>query len=73
MCRINVTDIDNPKYSISLAIGTQQPEPVEAVDAFLLAYSGIGEYKLSKFRPFSREKYEFSSLDEKILDILCTI
>lgn len=68
--RINVTDCDNPKYSISLSVGTQQPESVEAVDAFLLAYSGIGEYKLSKFRPFSREKYGFSPIDEKILDIL---
>ena len=68
--KADVTDCNNPKYSIGIAIGSQEPERVNAIDAFLLAYSGIGEYKLSKFRSFSRDKYEFSELDEQILDIL---
>ena len=68
--KADVTDCNNPKYSISISIGSQKPESVNAIDAFLLAYLGIGEYKLSKFRSFSKDKYEFSELDEQILDIL---
>lgn len=58
------------KYSISLAVGEGQPEQIGGLEAFLAAYAGDGSYKLSKFRTFSREKYEFSENDAHILDIL---
>lgn len=58
------------KYSAALAVGEGAPEPVGGIEAFLAAYAGEGSYKLSKFRSFSREKYEFSENDAAILDIL---
>ncbi len=58
------------KYSASLAVGEGRPEQISGIETFLAAYRGEGEYKLSKFRAFSRDKYEFSENDSQILDIL---
>lgn len=67
--RINTTS-NGIKYGISLAVGEGEPEEISGIEAFLAAYAGEGVYKLSKFRTFSRDKYEFSDNDSAILDIL---
>ncbi len=58
------------RYSIEVALGEGIPEPVSGVERFLAAYSGEGEYKLSKFKIFERDKFTFSENEKSILDIL---
>lgn len=70
---VNVRINDTPaglKYSAQLLAGEQYPEQIAGAEAFLAAYSGNREYKLSKFRSFTRDKYEFGETESKILDIL---
>lgn len=58
------------RYSISVSAGIGAPEQIKGVEGFLSAFSGDGEYKLSKFRKFKRDEYIFSENDRKILEIL---
>lgn len=58
------------KYSAALSVGELVPEQVNGAEAFLSAYANGEEYKLSKFRSFSPDKYKFLENDEKILKIL---
>jgi len=69
--RFNINSTpDGTKYSISVLMGEGIPEAVSGVEKFLLAFSGEGEYKITKFKAFNKEEYIISENDLAILEIL---
>lgn len=68
---VNVNETPSgTRYYISIMIGEGVPEQVSSIERFLLSYAGVGEYKLTKAKSFTKDKYEFSSNDDAILTIL---
>lgn len=67
--RINTDERRNKRYAVSITLG-DSVAPIAGCESFIMAYMGKGEYKLSKHRAFSREKYGFGETENEILQIL---
>lgn len=67
--RINTDERRNCRYAVSVTLGASD-SPIAGCENFIEAYMGGSEYKLSKHKTFSRNKFEFGRTEEKILDIL---
>lgn len=57
------------KYSVSVTLGDSDV-PIAGCESFIDAYMGNGEYKLSKHKTFSREKYDFGETEKEIFAVL---